>query len=130
MKRKNILVVDDEKDVLAVLERGLTIEGYSVFTASNGNTALELAKSRQPDLIMLDVLMPDMDGGEVSRKLKNIPETKDIPVIFLTGMFPARKDDEDFRIIAGNVMFDKPYEILKLVNVVENILLEKQISLK
>jgi CheY-like chemotaxis protein len=130
MDRKNILIVDDEKDVLMVLEKGLTAEGYSVITTSNGNEAIDLAKSRRPDIIILDVLMPGMDGGEVARKLKEVPETKDIPVIFLTGMFPARKESEDFRMVAEHLLFDKPYEILKLINVIENVLLEKQISLK
>jgi len=130
MDRKNILIVDDEKDVLSVLEKGLTAEGYFVITASSGNDAIVLAKSRHPDLIILDVLMPGMDGGEVARKLKDVPETKDIPVIFLTGMFPGRAGGEDFRMVADHVLFDKPYEILRLINVIENVLLEKQISLK
>ncbi len=130
MDRKNILIVDDEKDVLMVLEKGLTSEGYSVITASSGNEAIDLAKSRRPDIIILDVLMPGMDGGEVAGKLKDIPETKDIPVIFLTGMLPAREESEGFRMVAEHVLFDKPYEILKLINVIENVLLEKQISLK
>ena len=130
MDRKKILVVDDEKDVLKVLKKGLTSEGYSVITASNGNEAMDLAKSRRPDIIILDVLMPDMDGGEVARRLKDEPETKDIPVIFLTGMFPPREENEDFRMVAEHLLFDKPYEIFKLINVIENILLEKQISLK
>ncbi len=130
MDRKNILIVDDEKDVLSVLEKGLTAEGSSVITASSGNDAIVLAKSRHPDLIILDVLMPGMDGGEVARKLKDVPETKDIPVIFLTGMFPKRAEDEDFRMVTDHVLFDKPYEILRLINVIENVLLEKQISLE
>ena len=97
MGRKNILIVDDEKDVLSVLEKGLTAEGYSVITASSGNDAVGLAKSRRPDLIILDVLLPDMDSSEVNRKLKEDPETKDIPVIFLTGMFPRREDEQGWR---------------------------------
>lgn len=130
MDRKKILIVDDEKDILAVLKKGLTSEGYSVITASSGADAIVLAKSRHPDLIILDVLMPGMDGGEVAGKLKDVPETKDIPVIFLTGMFPKRSEDDDFRMVSDHVLLDKPYEILKLINVIENVLLEKQISLK
>jgi len=130
MDRKNILIADDEKDVLSVLEKGLAAEGYSVITASSGNDAIALAKSKHPDLIILDVLMPGMDGGEVAGKLKEEPETRDIPVIFLTGMFPERKESEDFRMVADYVLFDKPYEILKLINVIENVLLEKQLSLE
>jgi CheY-like chemotaxis protein len=125
MNRKNILIVDDEQDVLLVLEKGLTAEGYSVITASSGNDAISLAKSRHPDLIILDVLMPDMEGPEVKRKLKEDPETKDIPIIFLTGMFPKREDDQDGRIVAGYVLFEKPYDILKLVFAIEQLLREK-----
>jgi len=125
MSRKNILIVDDEQDVLLVLEKGLTAEGYSVITASSGNDAISLAKSRRPDLIILDVLMPDMEGPEVKRKLKEDPETKDIPLIFLTGMFPKREDDQDGRIVAGYVLFEKPYDILKLVFAIEQLLREK-----
>jgi len=130
MDRRKILIVDDEIDVLLVLEKGLTAEGYSVIATSNGHKAIHLAQSEQPDLIILDVLMPDMDGGEVAIILKGMPETKDIPVIFLTGMFPVRKKSEDFHMVADHVWFDKPYDILKLINVIENVLLEKRISLK
>ena len=130
MGRKNILIVDDEKDVLMVLEKGLTAEGYSVITASNGDVAIVLAKSKHPDIVILDVLMPGMDGGEVARELKNLSETKDIPVVFLTGMFPGKKESENFRMVADHVLFEKPYDILKLTNVIENIFLEKQISFK
>ena len=125
MGRKNILIVDDEKDVLSVLEKGLTAEGYSVITASSGNDAVGLAKSRRPDLIILDVLLPDMDSSEVNRKLKEDPETKDIPVIFLTGMFPRREDEQGWRMVAGHVLFEKPYDILELITVIEELLREK-----
>ena len=127
---KKILIVDDEQDTLLVLERGLAAEGYTIITTDNGKDALVLAKSELPDLVILDVLMPGMDGGEVAGRLKEATATKDIPVIFLTGMFPRRKESEDFRMVADHVLFDKPYEILKLINVIENILLEKQISLE
>ena len=130
MEKKLILVVDDEIDTRLVLKKRLIAEGYCVITASNGNEAMDLAKSERPDIIILDVLMPGMDGGEVARKLKDVPETKDIPIIFLTGMFPERKEGEDFRVVADHVLFAKPYDILKLINVIENVLLEKQISLK
>ncbi len=128
MGRKNILIVDDEKDVLSVLEKGLTSEGYSVITASSGNDAIGLAKSRHPDLIILDVLMPGMDGGEVARKLKEVPETKDIPVMFLTGMFPKKEERKNGRVAAGHVLFEKPYDILELVAAIEELLGEKVLS--
>jgi len=116
---KRILVVDDEQDTLSVLGKGLTAEGYSIIKADNGGDALDLAKSERPDLIILDILMPGMDGGEVARMLKEVPETKDIPIIFLTGMFPKREEEEEGRVVAGNIMFDKPYDILKLITAIE-----------
>ena len=116
---KKILIVDDEQDTLSVLGKGLTAEGYSVIEADNSGDAIDLAKSECPDLIILDVLMPGMDGGEVARRLKEVPETKGIPVIFLTGMFPKREEEEEGHIVAGNIMFDKPYDILKLITAIE-----------
>jgi len=116
---KKILIVDDERDTLSVLGNGLTAEGYSIIKADNGGDALDLAKSERPDLIILDILMPGMDGGEVARMLKEVPETKHIPIIFLTGMFPKREEEEEGRVVAGNIMFDKPYDILKLITAIE-----------
>jgi len=96
-----ILVVDDEADVLLLLRKGLAAEGYSVITADNGKDAVMLAESEHPDLIILDVLMPDIDGGEVARRLKESPETGNIPVIFLTGMFPKREEKKRVVRLAG-----------------------------
>ena len=122
MGGKHILIVDDERDVVSVLAKGLTAEGYSVITALNGKNALALAKSERPDLIILDILMPDMDGPEVAVRLKEDRRTSDIPVIFLTGMFPKREDTEEDRIVAGYRWLDKPYDILKLITVIEELL--------
>jgi len=65
--------------------------------------------------------MPGMDGGEIARNLKKIPETKSVPVIFLTGMFPKREESQQGRVVAGNMMFDKPYDILKLMSAIEEV---------
>jgi sigma-B regulation protein RsbU (phosphoserine phosphatase) len=88
-----ILLVDDEPIGLKVLERTLKKEGYQIITASDGPTARDLASKNQPDLILLDIMMPGEDGFEVIRHLKNDPSTLHIPVIFLTG-----KDDLDFKM--------------------------------
>lgn len=125
MARKNILIVDDEEDVLLVLEKGLIAEGYSVVTAKCGDDAIYLSRTKHPDLIVLDVLMPDIDGPAVERTLKEYPETKDIPIIFLTGMFPKRKNCENGRLVAGRVLFDKPYDILELISAIEELIGEK-----
>ena len=88
---KKVLIVDNEKDALWMLGKRLTAGGYSVITATNGTDAIALAKSKHPALIILDVLMTDIDGPEINISLKENPETRDIPDIFLSGMFPKRE---------------------------------------
>ena len=82
--KKKVLVVDDEKDIVDILKYNLERENeFEVLTAKNGKEALELAESI-PDLILLDIMMPELNGFEVCKQLKNNPETSKIPVIFLT----------------------------------------------
>lgn len=83
--KKTILVVDDTPTNLDILRDGLTPE-YAVKAAINGKIALQIAKTQVPDLILLDVMMPEMDGFEVCRQLKEMPETQGIPIIFVTAM--------------------------------------------
>lgn len=77
----NILVVDDEPEIVSLLKRGLTYEGYTVDTAVNGQEALTKARDREPDLVVLDVMMPGIDGIEVSKRLRAVG---DIPILMLT----------------------------------------------
>ena len=90
-----ILLVDDEPDILEFLSYNLKKEGYSVFTASNGKEAIATAKVELPHLIILDVMMPDMDGIETCREIREIPGLKNVMIAFLT----AR--NEDYSQIAG-----------------------------
>ncbi len=95
MFMKKILVVDDDKDIIEILSYNLRKEGFLVETARDGNIALEKAKVFIPDLIILDVMMPNLDGIETCRSLREIPEIKDKLISFLT----AR--NEDYSQIAG-----------------------------
>ncbi len=123
MDKKKILIVDDEEDALKVLAKTLGTEGYSIITADNGSDAIKLAKSEHPDLIVLDILLPDMDGDEVSAVLKENFETKNIPVIYLTAVFPKREDEEQQgRIVGGHVLIAKPYSIQELSAHIEKLL--------
>lgn len=88
---ERILVTDDEPDVLMIVQTGLEAEGYDVITATNGQDALDIAEREQPDLILLDVMMPNMDGFEVLGKLKEGDKTAKIPVIMLTGLSDRSK---------------------------------------
>jgi two-component system alkaline phosphatase synthesis response regulator PhoP len=83
---KKILIADDEPDILEILEFNLKAEGYEVATAKNGDQALEKAKTFQPDLIMLDIMMPGKNGIEVCNLLRMLPAFKKTLIIFLTAM--------------------------------------------
>jgi two-component system alkaline phosphatase synthesis response regulator PhoP len=95
MENTKILLVDDEPDVLEFLSFNLKKEGYEVFTACDGRNAIQIAKKARPSLIVLDVMMPEMDGIEACKELRTMAETKNAFIIFLT----ART--EDYSQIAG-----------------------------
>ncbi|MBW1927096.1 MAG: response regulator [Deltaproteobacteria bacterium] len=84
MVKQKILVVDDEEDILELLKFNLSREGYQVLCAVSGEQALRLVRSENPDLIMLDLMLPGIDGLEVTRRLKNDPDTKNLPIVMLT----------------------------------------------
>lgn len=96
-----ILIVDDEEPNRKLLSLFLTCDQYALYTAENGIDALEMAKTISPDLVLLDVSMPVMDGYEVCRALKADETTKKIPVIFVTAM--QKNDDEAIGFEAGAV---------------------------
>jgi CheY-like chemotaxis protein len=82
---KKILVVDDEKEIRDLIKERLTQNNYTVITASDGKEALEVAKANQPDLILLDIAMPEIDGYLTCEKLTKDAQTRKIPVLLLTG---------------------------------------------
>ncbi|MGD0785531.1 MAG: response regulator [Sedimentisphaerales bacterium] len=95
MAKENILIVDDEEDVLELVRFNLEKNGYKTETATSGEDALAKAKSKLPDLIILDLMLPGIDGLEVCKKLKSEAKTENIPVIMLT----AKSEESD--IITG-----------------------------
>jgi len=92
---KKILIVDDEEDILEFVGYNLRKEGYRIFTAKNGYDAIKIAKEHNPNLIILDVMMPEMDGIETCQKLRSIPTLNDTIITFFT----AR--NEDYSLVAG-----------------------------
>jgi signal transduction histidine kinase/DNA-binding response OmpR family regulator len=99
MKTKHrVLIADDQETIIAVLSNLLRDE-YTVFTANNGKDALTIAEEMRPDVILLDIQMPDMDGYETISALKNNAELKDIPVIFITSL--SNEDDEEKGLVLG-----------------------------
>ena len=114
----NILIVDDVEDNLEILGDLLTFDGYHVQTARSGEEALKLVQESYPDLILLDILMPGIDGFEVCTRLKADENTKDIPVIFVSSMTDIDSKVQGFKV-GGVDYINKPFqhaEILVRVN--------------
>ncbi|MFA5410670.1 MAG: response regulator [Candidatus Omnitrophota bacterium] len=83
--RKKILIADDQEEILKMLEQSLRQNNYSVVAVSRGRDALRMANLDKPDLVLLDIAMPDMDGYAIASDLRNNKSLKDVPIIFLTG---------------------------------------------
>jgi DNA-binding response OmpR family regulator len=114
MNRKKILIVDDEPDVIKILRFSLLREGYEVVDASNGLDGLSKARQEKPDLIIMDVMMPKMNGYEVVRMLKYDAKHKHIPIIMLT----ARTQENDKRLgltTGADEYIFKPFELKELL---------------
>ena len=113
MVKKKILIVDDEDDMLEILKDNLELMNFDVVTASNGKEAILKARETVPDLILLDIMMPEMDGHTTARRVKSNVLTKSIPIIMIT----AKGEMEDI-IRAGEAGVDdyvlKPYDPLIL----------------
>ncbi|CCW34262.1 response regulator with CheY-like receiver domain and winged-helix DNA-binding domain [Chthonomonas calidirosea] len=117
---KKILAVDDERAIVRLVQINLERQGYQVVTAYDGKEALEKVASEKPDLVVLDVMMPYMDGFEVLQQLRKNPETRDLPVIMLT----AKAQDTDvFRGYTSGVdlYLTKPFNPMELVSFVKRI---------
>jgi two-component system, OmpR family, alkaline phosphatase synthesis response regulator PhoP len=117
---KKILAVDDERHIVRLVEVNLARAGYQVVTAFDGREALQKVEAEKPDLVVLDVMMPYMDGFEVLRNLKANPETAEIPVIMLT----AKAQDADvFRGWQSGVdcYLTKPFNPMELLTFVKRI---------
>lgn len=124
-----ILVVDDELDILEIIRHALNKEGFEVHIAANGFQALEQTRKIKPDLILMDVMMPVMDGMEACRQLKEDNDTKNIPIVFLTARseefaelagFEAGADDYISKPIRPRVLMSRLKAILRRGNAIQN----------
>jgi len=116
MKEKKILIVDDDSVNLKILTNILDNNEYSIMQASGGLEAVKMAKNNHPDLIILDITMPDMDGGEVANILKNNPSTKNIPIIFLSSLI--KKEEEKYSSKKDGIyLMSKPYNKDELIRI-------------
>ncbi len=118
---KKILVVDDEVDILMTVSFRLKKAGYEVITAENGNEAVEKAKQNIPDLILLDLRLPEKDGFEVFTELKSEPSLKDKPIIFLTAS-SGSKIKEKIKGFNHNGFMTKPFEAPVLIEKIKSLI--------
>jgi two-component system OmpR family response regulator len=120
MITRRILVVDDEPSVTRNLKLNLESSGgYEVFAENRATNALSAARAFRPDLILLDVMMPDLDGGEVAARLRADPLLRDTPVIFLTAIVSNEETDGHEMSSGGGTFLAKPVDIGELRKTVE-----------
>ena len=123
--KERVLVVDDDPDIVQFVRMNLELEGFDAETADNGRIALELAKARPPDLILLDVMMPEMDGLTVLRRLRNSPATANVPVIILTAKALAEDRVKGLDLGADDYI-TKPFDLDELLARVRTVLRRAQ----
>jgi CheY-like chemotaxis protein len=121
-RKRRILLVEDNELNRDMLSRRLTSRGYEVVLAVDGQSGVEMAASEQPDLILMDMSLPVLDGWEATRRLKGAPETRRIPVIALTAH--AMSSDRDKALDAGCDDYDtKPIDLARLLGKMEALLI-------
>jgi twitching motility two-component system response regulator PilG len=119
--KKKILVVEDEQDLLTLQSMLLSIEGYTVEGVMDGQTALDVVETMKPDLILLDIMLPEVDGFQVCRQLKSNEATRRIPIIILT----AKKSKEDLVMgdqAGADMYITKPYKTSMVIEAIQRLL--------
>ena len=119
--KKKILLIEDEKSIIDFLERGLTSVGYDVIFAQDGATGLDRAKHDAPDLVILDVILPDVNGFSICSLLKGNDNYRSIPLIILTGRYEAKEQvfDEAYK---PEAFFNKPFDFAQLLETIQKFI--------
>lgn len=121
MAKQTILVVDDEKDLLDLIEYNLKKEGFAVLKAENGEEGIKTAKEHKPDLVLMDIMMPKMDGMETVEKMRADDELKSIPIIFLTARSDEKTEIEGLNK-GGDDYITKPISTTKLISRIKAVM--------
>ncbi|MDB9315732.1 response regulator [Spirulina sp. CS-785/01] len=122
MGKRRILIIDDEADIRAVAQLSLEINNdWEVLTAASGKEGLEIAQQQTPDAILLDVMMPDLDGPTTWAKLQDNTQTQDIPVIFLTAKVQAA-EQRRYAQLGVKAVLTKPFDPVTLGDLIEEAL--------
>ena len=117
-EEKRILIADDDPVILRLIQVNLELEGYQVLTANNGQEAVDIANAENPDLVILDIMMPRLDGYQACEQLKSSDATKAIPVIFLSAKAQSG-DIEKGQSFGVAAYLTKPFDPTELLEVVE-----------
>lgn len=119
--KHKVMVIDDEREITDIIQAFLTNAGYIVEVENSSMAAMDKAKAFKPDIILLDIMMPFMDGYDVCSQIKKDPQTSHIPVLFLTGK--DAKDDAGMSYKSGGDLFiKKPFSCERLLNMVKMVL--------
>jgi DNA-binding response OmpR family regulator len=124
-RRKKVLLIDDEEDFCFFVKLNLEKTGkYEVITTTSGTTGLIMASKEHPDLVLLDIIMPDMNGGQVAGLLLDDANTKDIPVLFITAIASRSETQSQDGIIGGRMFIAKPVTAEELEIKIDSVLHE------
>jgi two-component system, OmpR family, alkaline phosphatase synthesis response regulator PhoP len=122
MANKRVLIIDDEESIQTVVQFGIQMAaGWDVLTASSGSKGIQTAQAEQPDVILLDVMMPEMDGIATFKLLQSHPQTEQIPVIFLTAKAQT-SEKRQFNDLGVSGVITKPFNSLDLPDQIVKIL--------
>jgi DNA-binding response OmpR family regulator len=117
-----LLIVEDDPDIRKLLDTALTFEGYRVLTASNGMEGLEIIQREHPAIVITDIMMPKVDGFGLVHRLRINPETRDIPVVFITATYVTLEDKEFALNIGATRFIQKPVDLEKFLTTIAELL--------
>lgn len=126
MPKGTVLVVDDDRVIVSLLQLNFEIEGYDVLTATGGEAGLAQARQGRPDIIVLDVMMPGIDGLEVARRLRTEDETRGIPIILLSAK--AQNSDIQAGLAVADEYMTKPFEPAELLERVSTLIARSRLA--
>jgi len=121
MAKKVGLVVDDEPDIIEHISSIISSEGFDVISCQSGRQAVKLAEEKQPDFVLLDIFLEDIDGGEVANQLSKNPSTKNIPIIYLTGLV-TRQEQKEVSKTGKHYVIAKPVLKSELLGLIHKVL--------
>jgi two-component system, OmpR family, response regulator len=120
--RKRIVLVDDEKDFCYFMQKTLEASGeFDVLTSSEGKEAIRMIKTNQPDLVLLDVMMPGISGPDVAAELREYDVTKNIPIVFVTAVVQENETAENKNLIGGWHYLPKPVRTEELISLIKRL---------